>query len=195
MTLKGQKIDGFKLGAWDPPISGLEREQACNSTRCIVKGLRATESVIRLNTRLFRNCLDGVSDENAIVRPNGATNNLSFIACHLVDARHFMAGFLGLDASNPLADLLATARSVDDVPELPSMKRIRHAWDQVSRDLEACMNDLDFDDITAPSHHRFPVDDPSIGGAIAFLVQHESYHIGQLALLRKFLGYPAMTYR
>jgi len=75
------------------------------------------------------------------------------------------------------------------------MSRIRNAWDQVSRDLEACMNDLDLDDITAPSHHRFPVDDSSMGGAIAFLVQHESYHIGQMALLRKFLGYPAMTYR
>jgi uncharacterized damage-inducible protein DinB len=29
---------------------------------------------------------------------------------------------------------------------------------------------------------------------LAFLVQHESYHIGQMALIRKYIGYPAMKY-
>ena len=29
---------------------------------------------------------------------------------------------------------------------------------------------------------------------IAFLAQHESYHAGQLALLRKYVGAPAMAY-
>ena len=32
-------------------------------------------------------------------------------------------------------------------------------------------------------------------GALTFLVQHDSYHIGQLALLRKPAGLPAMSYR
>jgi uncharacterized damage-inducible protein DinB len=31
-------------------------------------------------------------------------------------------------------------------------------------------------------------------GALTFLVQHDSYHIGQLALLRKHAGLPAMRY-
>jgi uncharacterized damage-inducible protein DinB len=29
---------------------------------------------------------------------------------------------------------------------------------------------------------------------LAFFVQHDSYHIGQLALLRKHVGLPAMQY-
>jgi hypothetical protein len=45
------------------------------------------------------------------------------------------------------------------------------------------------------SPQRFPVDDPTFGAAIEFQLHHESYHIGQLALLRKYYGYPAMTYR
>jgi membrane associated rhomboid family serine protease len=31
-------------------------------------------------------------------------------------------------------------------------------------------------------------------GGLFFLVQHESYHIGQMAILRKGLGYNAMSY-
>jgi uncharacterized damage-inducible protein DinB len=38
------------------------------------------------------------------------------------------------------------------------------------------------------------VSDGSVLGAVAFLAQHESYHMGQLGLLRKALGYPPMSY-
>jgi uncharacterized damage-inducible protein DinB len=31
-------------------------------------------------------------------------------------------------------------------------------------------------------------------GALTFLVQHDSYHLGQLSLLRKWAGLPAMRY-
>jgi hypothetical protein len=29
--------------------------------------------ILRLNTRLFRNCLDGISDEMAVMRPSAST--------------------------------------------------------------------------------------------------------------------------
>jgi uncharacterized damage-inducible protein DinB len=31
-------------------------------------------------------------------------------------------------------------------------------------------------------------------GLVAFLVQHDSYHLGQVAFLRRQLGHPAMSY-
>ena len=31
-------------------------------------------------------------------------------------------------------------------------------------------------------------------GALTFLVQHDSYHLGQLTFLRKLAGLPAMRY-
>jgi uncharacterized damage-inducible protein DinB len=159
-----------------------------------MNAMRATASVVTLNTRLFHNCVVDVSDEKALQRLNGVTNSLAFIACHLVDSRYFISGFLGLELVNPFSDLLANATGVDVVPELPRLNRIRECWTTVSRDLEACLADLGSEDIARPSHQRFPVNDSTVGGAIAFLVQHESYHIGQLALLRKYLGYPSMTY-
>lgn len=160
-----------------------------------MNGFRATASVIRLNTRLFLNCTEGVTDSLAVERPTDATNSLAFIACHVIDSRYFMAGFLGLELENPLTDLLGSARSVEDVRELPGIARIRDWWSAVSKEVEACVADLRSEDLVRASPQRFPVDDSTVGGAVAFLVQHESYHIGQMALLRKYLGYPAMTYR
>jgi hypothetical protein len=42
---------------------------------------------------------------------------------------------------------------------------------------------------------RFPGVDRTRLGALTFLTQHDSYHIGQLALLRKHAGLAAMSYR
>lgn len=160
-----------------------------------MSAVAALAVVIRLNTRLFLNCLDGVADERAAERPGGKTNNLPFVACHLVDSRFYTAGLLGLELSNPFGQLLGDASGIDDVPVLPPLARIREAWNTVSVELEACVASLGYEDTGLLSPQQFPVDDPTLLGALAFLVQHESYHIGQLGLLRRYLGYPAMSYR
>jgi uncharacterized damage-inducible protein DinB len=42
--------------------------------------------------------------------------------------------------------------------------------------------------------HRFPIGDSTSLGFLAFLAQHESYHVGQAGFVRRQLGRPAMTY-
>lgn len=152
-------------------------------------------NVLRLNTRLFLNCLEGLAEDRALERPGGRTNNMGFIACHLVDSRHFTAAMLGMQSENPFADLLADASGIDDLSALPSLGQIREAWRSVSPDLEACVSSLSEADLRIIPSTRFPVDDPTVLGGLGFLMQHESYHIGQMALLRRYLGYPAMSYQ
>jgi hypothetical protein len=157
-------------------------------------GSGALASVFRMNTRLFNNCLVDVSDAHAAQRPNGQTNSMLFIACHLVDSRYFVTRYLGVSEANPLERFLANATSIEDVSELPDLEQVRRAWQTIARTLEPCIDSLSESELKAPSPQRFPVDNPTIIGGIGFLLQHESYHIGQLALLRRFFGYPAMRY-
>jgi hypothetical protein len=154
----------------------------------------ALAGILRLNTRLYLNCVADVTDADARRRPNERTNSLIFIACHVLDARHYLARYLGLDEPNPVADVLQDATGIDDVVELPPVERIVDGWRALAPTVSACLDDLGPTELRAPSPQRFPIDDLSIGGGIGFLLQHESYHIGQLALLRKYLGYPAMKY-
>jgi len=150
--------------------------------------------ILRLNTDLLHNALDGVSDADAGRRIAG-TNPAAFLAAHLVDARHFLAGLLGAPLADPFGDALRDVRSADDVKVLPPLAEILSAWDAIASHVDGALRAATADQLAARSPQAFPVGDPSLGAGIAFLMQHESYHIGQMALLRRQLGYPAMTYR
>lgn len=39
--------------------------------------------ILRLNTKLFRNCLEGVTDEKAAMRRSASTNSAAFVAAHV----------------------------------------------------------------------------------------------------------------
>jgi len=157
-------------------------------------GAATLASVLRLNTRLLLNCLVDVSEAHATERPNGRTNSMSFIACHLVDSRYFIARYLGLDETNPLDSYVAGVTAIEEMRQMPALDAIREAWRAIGGTLDECVAGLGEEELRAASPHQFPVDQNSMIGGIGFLVQHESYHIGQLALLRKFFAYPAMRY-
>jgi hypothetical protein len=150
---------------------------------------------LRLNTRLFLNCLEGVGDEPAGARPSPEVNSLAFVALHLVDARHFVARMVAAEAPpNPFGELLEKARGIDELSELPPLSQIREAWVRVSAALEARFGGLTAEELAVEAPMRFPVEDPSVLGGITFLAQHDAYHVGQMAFLRKWLGCGPMRY-
>lgn len=160
---------------------------------------RWTQQLLRsmnltLNTRLLKNCLAGVDDQAAQMRINERTNHIAFIVCHLLDARCFLAGYLGVTAENPFKELLEGARGIDDMKEFPSLEQIVLAWQSVAEVLENRFTSITSAELKAQSSQAFPVEDQTVLSGIAFLLQHESFHIGQLALLRKHFGFGSMSY-
>lgn len=156
--------------------------------------LHPLADILSLNTRLFVNCLDGMSDAAAQARPVGGANNAAFLACHLVDARIHLLKLLGRDMPHPFGDRLAKVTRIDDMTWYPSLDEIRARWKDVSARLDAQLGELGADDLARDSGQKFPVADRSLLGVIAFLAQHDSYHVGQLSLLRRAAGLPAMKY-
>jgi uncharacterized damage-inducible protein DinB len=153
-------------------------------------------SILRLNTKLFRNCLDGITDEQAVSRPSSTTNSAAFVAAHVADARFYLLTLLGAQQPNPLAVYLEGARSIDDLKECPSLDVIQRAWTDASHALRDRLDVMTTAELDSPVTTRFPLVDQTALGALTFLVQHDTYHIGQLALLRRHVGVglPAMRY-
>lgn len=149
--------------------------------------------IVKLNSRLFLNCLDGVDEEAAGRRINKQVNNIAFIAVHAADARIFLANYLGCSVENPFWEL-AGARGIDDVKELPSIDVLRVQWKKATSALMERLSNLSDKELGDPSPENFPVDNRTKLGGFAFMLQHESFHIGQMALLRKYFGFPAMSY-
>ena len=149
----------------------------------------------RLHTRLFLNCLNGLDDATARTRPNPHTNSIAFIALHLVDVRHYTVGVAGGSApANPFAGVLTEVRSIEELAACPPLAEIQAAWAAVSAALEETLEAIGGETLAAESPQRYPVSDGTVAGGLAFLLTHEGYHIGQLALVRKFLGHAAMAY-
>lgn len=147
-----------------------------------------------VNDRLFVNALDGVTDDRARERPTDQTNSIAFVAVHIVDARYFLTKMLGSDLTNPFGDLLKDVASIDQFVDPPPMADVKRAWMAVTPGLAVRLDQLTEEEARADVPRAFPIPDKSLLGATAFLMQHESYHIGQLAYLRKYWGLPAMTY-
>lgn len=151
-------------------------------------------AILEMNTRLLVNCLREVDEATARRRLQGRSNNMAFLAAHLLDARVFLATYLGLEMESPLPPEMQEARGIDDVSEFPTLDSIRGTWSEVWEALDARMRTVTEEELLAWSPRTFPIPDPTVRGGVAFLTQHDSYHLGQLALLRRTFGYEAMEY-
>jgi len=150
-------------------------------------------ATLRLNTELLLNCLEGVSEEQAHSRPAGSCNHIAFLAAHLIESRHFLLSLLGASTPNPLATALQGAKRLEDVAELPPMAELVALWEAVSAQLAVLVERLDTPTL-ARQTQPLPGSDGTLLGNLAFLVHHDCYHLGQVSLLRRQVGLPAMTY-
>jgi uncharacterized damage-inducible protein DinB len=151
--------------------------------------------LLALNADLLLNSLDGLAVDQATAPVVAGGNTIAFLVAHLVDSRHFIARLLGAAIENPVAQALTGAKSLAEVRDLPPLPALRGAWVEVSRHLDQVLATIDRTRLDGPCEQRFPGGDGTLEGALAFLVQHDSYHLGQIAMLRRQHGLPAMSYR
>lgn len=160
----------------------------------MVSALRPLAASARLNHRLYLNCLADLDDALASRQASGGGNDILFIALHVLDARGFLIRQLGGRAETPFSAMLAKVTSARDLHERPPVESVRRAWIDLEPRLMRRCAAVTATALAKAAKLRFPIDDPTVLGAVAFLLQHESYHIGQLGLLRKYLGLDPMKY-
>lgn len=151
-------------------------------------------AVFRLNTDLVVNCFAGVDDATAWKQVSGDTNHMAFVLAHLITARHLIADAFGAPLASPLEGVMDRATKVADVVELPPVDELLSYWLAVAAHLNDTLGQLSDETLREPTPMRFPIEGDTRLSVLAFFAQHDSYHVGQLALLRRQLGLPAMTY-
>ncbi len=73
--------------------------------------------------------------------------------------------------------------------------QIIKGWDRITPVLEKRLADLISEQLSAPSPLNSPkIEHNNLLGTISFLIDGESYAIGQLSLIRKTFGYEAIKY-
>ncbi|MEZ4416959.1 MAG: DinB family protein [Gemmatimonadota bacterium] len=157
--------------------------------------VRPLADIFALNTDLVANCVADLDSGQANRRLPGGGNSIAFLVAHLADARYHLLEALGASAPNPLTESLGAARSIDDVKNMPSFGAILSAFRGASARLANALDGLKASDLQRQTTQRFPIDGGTLVDTIAFLAQHESYHVGQMAFIRRQMGLPPMSYQ
>lgn len=158
------------------------------------KSIYYSQLTFDLNERLFLNALAGVSESQANERLSDHNNPLIWIATHTVWARYNVLMFLGKPTKNPFEGKFENFKVYDPADNYPTLDVIKEEWKKASLLLKEALSSVTEEFLMADSPLKSPIGDFSNAGTIAFLAQHESYDIGQIAFLKKYYTKEAMAY-
>lgn len=172
---------------------GLLQMYAAVAGRKIPAALAPVSLIFKLNTGLLRSTLDGVAAGELWQRPTPLTNPMLWIVGHIVQTRATMLSLLGEPFDTGWANLFARGAALHETSRYPSAGDIDDIHHRIIDGLKVKFAALTDADLAAPARgHQLP-GAKTVGDQLAFLAFHESYHIGQLAYVRKALGHSAIA--
>jgi hypothetical protein len=154
-----------------------------------------TEGLITLfdmHTTFFHRALEGIKDDDMYNRLNTRANHMSWLAGSLVAQRFMMVSETNPGMKQTGADLFANNKGIQEGATYPTIAEYIKDWETVTpfaREALATIDDKKLDS------------DFEMGGMkmswfnlVSFTIYREASIIGQLALWRRLLGYPALKY-
>jgi hypothetical protein len=156
--------------------------------------IHQTELIFNLNTRLFLNALEGITENQAKERISNHNNPVSWLAAHTVWARYNTLAMLGKPAKNPYDGLFEGFKPFDAATDYGTLAKAKAEWNKASELLKEALASVTEEHLAADCPLKSPIGDFSFGGTVSFLAQHESYDIGQIAFLKKYYTKEAMKY-
>lgn len=150
-------------------------------------------AIFKVNSTLLINTFNDVTEEFSLRRPNNKTNSMLFVLLHTMDARYFLLRNIGLEIKNPFGKYVDWANTIDDIKKYPKLKSVLAEWKKLDKILDEKLNRISSKKLDAKSDMDF-AGGKKVLNMIAFLAEHEAYHVGQLAFIRKFLGMKAVTF-
>jgi uncharacterized damage-inducible protein DinB len=155
----------------------------------IASEIATAAQMYRQNDTLLTRSIGGLTPSEFQTRPSDTTNSVFWIVGHTVWSRSMALKFLGSMWTRPWLELFARGAKVEAPEQYPSLDEVLTAWKDVSAALAKAMEEVPSEAMTAAAPEKSPSFDGKIGGMVSFLAYHETYHVGQLAFLRKWLGH------
>ncbi len=139
--------------------------------------------------RVLLKNLDGIDHEDSLVIPGKSGNCINWILNHVLDTRKGVLRLAGADFSEKFAALPKfDAYKPFNAEEAVELEDLKELFQESQDALMAALDKLEGDrlDKKGPSDIFGP--DTTLGQMLMLLNYHESYHTGQVGLLRRILG-------
>ena len=92
---------------------------------------KQAELIFHLNTRLFNNALEGITDAQAKERISDHNNPIIWLAVHTTWARYNTCGLLGKPpASNPYSGLFENFKAFDPAHDYGTLAAVKAEWEK-----------------------------------------------------------------
>jgi uncharacterized damage-inducible protein DinB len=150
-------------------------------------------NIFRINSNLINNCFKDVKEE-FVQKSISNNNNFIQIAIHILDARYYIAELLGLKNTFRFREMFSKADKLNNIKPLPSTKEILSEINNTTDLIISKLLVFEEKNLKKNISHNFPYVESTLLGAITFLIQHESYHVGQLGYIRRYLGMDSVKY-
>ncbi len=137
--------------------------------------------------------LDGISHDESLVSPQPSGNCINWVLGHVVLTRGFLLKLAGIGdgaANEQLSRYGRGSEPVHDGEKTLDLGTLRGLLEDSQQKLIAALAAMPDEALAAPIPEQFrrPPLTGSIGDALARLNAHESYHGGQIGLLRRLIG-------
>ena len=151
--------------------------------------LAHAQGMFKFNTDIVNKAIADVSAEDWFRKPSDDSNHLMWVMGHLVVHRGQTLKTLGVDWNIAWAPLFSRGSERVADAEYPRAEEMRDAWNSVSSELSSVLKNSPADVLAAAAPKGPPTFDGKTSGTVAFYAFHDTYHVGQVSFLRKWLGY------
>ena len=149
-------------------------------------------SLFDYQTTFFSKALVGISEEDMYNRLNTNANHMAWLAGALINQRYGMASETEHGLKQTGGELFANYSGIQAGAKYPTIEEYIKDWDRITPFAREALVKIDDKKLDSD----FPVDEfkMSYYEMICFSIYREASIIGQLALWRRLLGYPALKY-
>ncbi|MEM8711308.1 MAG: DinB family protein [Planctomycetota bacterium] len=150
--------------------------------------LEALGKRFSFNSRLLALATEGFEDQHWSFRPETGGNSALWILGHVASARRGMLRMIGETVEEDEWEKgFRRGAQPEDASYLPAADFVRE-FHSTGEALAAGLAALSEEVANSPSPREFPDGSKTIGDALHFLYFHETYHLGQIGLLRRLAG-------
>ena len=151
-------------------------------------------SLYNWHSKIFNNALEGISEKDAENRLNSKANHIKWIAGSLVHQRFELGKLFGLEMQDAGFGLFRDFKSIIEDAEYPTLATYQSDWEKISAVLADKLANISAEQYNGPDPFQMPGGDYKFSDSISFMIDRESYCIGQLGLFRRLLGYDAIKF-
>jgi len=151
------------------------------------------DKIYLTNEMMFKKALEGLSIEQLFYRPTETNTPMLWIAGHIPETRTSVLKLMGEEFETGWGDLFKRGHILKDAAGYPTISEIFATLDELSARLHARLTSLSDEQLSSAAvGPKFP-NSNTLLEQIGFLAWHESYHVGQLAYIRRSLGFAGIV--